>query len=103
MGSFRLENDQDNIWSGNLLDFNANVANNFYSYGFPSGYDALTQGGGGVSATVVFQSSDFFSNVVDADRGIDFSNLAPSDFSFVSSLFSGSSGLPSGSYSAAQL
>lgn len=42
MGSFRLESDHDNIWSGNLLDFNANVANNFYSYGFPSGFDALT-------------------------------------------------------------
>jgi len=51
----------------------------------------------------VFQSSDFFANVVDADRDIDFSNLAPSDFSFVKDLFSGASGLPPGTYSAAQL
>ncbi|AMY71148.1 hypothetical protein [Frigidibacter mobilis] len=80
MSYFNLENERDNIWSGNLIDFNANVANNFYSYGVPSLFDEIMQGGGGIAATVVFSAEDFFSNVVDADRGLDFSRLARAIF-----------------------
>ncbi|MFK3776577.1 M10 family metallopeptidase C-terminal domain-containing protein [Agrobacterium sp. NPDC089420] len=103
MGSFKLIDEENNIWIGSLADFNANVANNFYSYGVPDGYTALTQGGGGKAATVIFPADEFFKKVVDADKGIDFDKLSPDKFSFVQTFFAGKSGLAYGTYSAAQL
>ncbi len=103
MGSFKLIDEENNTWIGSLADFNANVANNFYSYGVPDGYTALTQGGGGKAATVIFPADEFFKKVVDADKGIDFDKLSPDKFSFVQTFFAGKSGLAYGTYSAAQL
>ncbi len=82
MSDFKLINN-DNTWSGELKDFNLNVAMNFYSYGVPSGYDKLTQGGGGKLATIVFQSEDFFRSVVDSKQNRNMNTLSPRNFAFV--------------------
>ena len=103
MGSITLIDPITNTWRSDVQSFNVNVANNFYSYGFPSYLDQIQQGGGGQRATVVFQSEDFFTNIVDADRGLDMNNLAPSDFSFVSNLFNGNTNLTPGFYSVSEL
>lgn len=96
--TWRLIDEEGNVWTGNVADFNLPTANNFYSFGAPSRTQQFWQGGGGRQATIVFVSEDFFETMIDGDRGLDFSDLQPSSFGVVSDFFAGNHDLEPGSY-----